>query len=82
MTTHKLANIALKAALRCSVHSVSKARKNDAYSDAVESEIDLIYAAMDCDMPSKDRERAKATIKQLMRSGCRYSFSEEKELAA
>jgi hypothetical protein len=73
--TKDLADKALKQALKVSRYRKKEAVSKDVYSDAIEAEIELIYAAIDKGMPALDRERANITIKRLMSTGRRYSYS-------
>ncbi len=82
MNTRQLASEAVNAAFRLSNYTPESKKFNDAYGDAVEAEIALIYAAMESGMKQEDRPRALETIKQLMKSGRRYSYSTALEQAA
>jgi hypothetical protein len=82
MTTHKLANEALNAAFRLSNYTPESKNFSDAYGDAVETEIKLIYAAMESGMSEENKTRARETIKRLMHHGRRYSYRSNLELAA
>jgi hypothetical protein len=82
MTTHKLANEALNAAFRLSNYTPECKNFSDAYGDAIEAEIRLIYAAMENGMGQEDQARARETIKRLMHQGRRYSYISNLELAA
>lgn len=82
MSTHKLASEAVNAAFRLSNYTPESKNFNDAYGDAIEAEIKLIYAAMESGMKQEDRPRALETIKRLMLNGRRYSYSTALEQAA
>lgn len=80
LDTMVLADKALKQAFRVSRFRKKEAASKDVYSDAIEAEIELIYAAIEKGMPAIDRQRANTTIKRLMSTGRRYSYSRSPQM--